>query len=98
MARRKRRGLTVIAGCMFSGKTGRLITLLSNRKNFGGQRVQAFYPYTDTRTEHGFITARGPDGNEIRFPATGVTSAAQILETLDQAAELVAIDEAQFFD
>ncbi len=96
--RRRRRGLTVIAGCMFSGKTSYLISLLSNRKNHGGQKVQAFYPYTDTRTEHGFITARGPNGTEIRFPAKEVESAGGILEALDSDTVLVAIDEAQFFD
>lgn len=90
--------MTAIAGCMFSGKTSRLISLLSNRKDHGGQKVQAFYPHTDTRTQHGFITARGPNGTEIRFPAIEVDSASEIFEALDADTMLVAIDEAQFFD
>lgn len=98
MKRRKRRGLTAIAGCMFSGKTSHLISVAANRKNHGGQKVQAFYPYSDTRTEHGFITARGPNGTTIRFPATEVENAEQILGLLDPDTAFVAIDEAQFFD
>lgn len=98
MARRKRRGLTAIVGCMFSGKTSFLIQFLSQRYNFGKQTVQAFYPKADTRLKEGYITARDPNGGWVYFPATEVVNASQILEFLDPATELVAIDEAQFFD
>jgi len=98
MGRQKRIGLTVIAGCMFSGKTSYLISVAANRKNHGGQTVQVFYPYSDTRTDQGFITARGPNGTTIRFPATEIENSEQILRFLDPDAAFVAIDEAQFFD
>lgn len=92
--RRRRRGLIVVTGCMFSGKTEFLIRLLSVRTKFGRQKAQVFYPARDTRSHEGTITAN----SGASFPARQVSNADEILGLVEKDTDLVVIDEAQFSD
>ncbi len=86
-------GLEVICGSMFSGKTEELIRRV-RRAQIARKRVQIFKPLLDTRysTEH----VSSHDG--VRAEALPVASSAEIADLLDDASEVVAIDEVQFFD
>jgi len=83
----------VICGSMFSGKTEELIRRLK-RAMIAKQQVQVFKPQLDTRYARAKITSH--DG--LDFHATAVAQPADILDMLDAETEVVAIDEAQFFD
>ncbi len=86
-------GIEVVCGSMFSGKTEELIRRVK-RAQIARKRVQVFKPAIDTRysTEH----VSSHDG--VRANAVVVTSAAEIADKLDEATEVVAIDEVQFLD
>jgi len=89
----KRRGwIEVICGSMFSGKTEELIRRL-NRARIARQKVQIFKPAIDVRYDEEQVVSH--DANAI--PSTPVESASQILLMIDDA-EVIGIDEAQFFD
>lgn len=94
MGRTRRTGFTVYTGPMFSGKTGRLVILLSEREH-DGQKVQAFSPRKDTRTGEGRIAVQN---NGPWFPATTVENSLDILGFVDEDTDVVAIDEAHLFD
>jgi thymidine kinase len=83
--------LIVIAGCMFSGKTGRLIDRLEEAQS-RGQRVVACKHPLDTRYAPHHL--RTHDGRT--FPARAVPNVAELLRYASHA-ETVGIDEAQFF-
>ena len=83
----------VICGSMFSGKTEELIRRVK-RAVIARQKVQVFKPSVDTRYEFQEVTSHGGVG----FQASPVESAEGILERLEPSTEVVAIDEAQFFD
>lgn len=88
-----RRGhIEVICGSMFSGKTEELIRRLKRAK-FAHQRVEIYKPTIDTRYSEEEVVSH--DKNAIA--STPVDSSAGIL-LLSEAAEVVGIDEAQFFD
>ena len=86
-------GIEVVCGSMFSGKTEELIRRVK-RAQIARKRVQVFKPAIDTRysTEH----VSSHDG--VRANAVAVTTAAEIADKLDEATEVVAIDEVQFLD
>ncbi len=86
-------GIEVVCGSMFSGKTEELIRRVK-RAQIARKRVQVFKPAIDTRysTEH----VSSHDG--VRAHAVVVTTAAEIADKLDEATEVVAIDEVQFLD
>lgn len=84
--------IEVICGSMFSGKTEELIRRLK-RAQFARQRVEIFTPSIDTRYEEDKVVSH--DSNEIR--STPVPAAANIPILADNC-DVVAIDEAQFFD
>lgn len=84
--------IEVITGCMFSGKTEELIRRL-NRARYATQRVVVFKPSIDVRYAAEDIVSH----SEYRFPCLPVDHASQIL-TLVGDAQVVGIDEAQFFD
>lgn len=89
----KRSGsIEVICGSMFSGKTEELIRRLKRAK-LAKLTVEIFKPTIDKRYNEEQIVSH--DENTIR--STPVESASQIL-LLFQEAEVVGIDEAQFFD
>ncbi len=85
--------LTVISGSMFSGKTGELIRL-SRRALYARRRVQVFKHALETRSEHDEIRSH----NGIPHEAVPVSSSAELLERVDPTTDVVAVEEAQFFD
>ena len=85
--------IEVICGPMFSGKTEELIRRL-RRAEIAKQPVQVFKPVVDDRYSVCDIVSH----NERRANAVTVHSAAEVIERLDPETEVVAIDEAQFFD
>ena len=84
--------IEVICGSMFSGKTEELIRRLK-RARIARQKVEIFKPSIDTRYSEEDVVSH--DSNSI--PSTPVDSARSIL-LLSSEAEVVGIDEAQFFD
>lgn len=85
--------IEVVCGSMFSGKTEEVIRRVK-RAVIARQKVQVFKPAIDTRYIHEKVTAH----SGAQFEATAVSRAADILEHIDPDTEVVAIDEAQFFD
>lgn len=84
--------IEVICGSMFSGKTEELIRRL-RRARIARQRVEIYKPAIDTRYSEEDVVSH--DANSIA--STPVEAAAGILLLADNA-EVVGIDEAQFFD
>ena len=84
--------IEVIAGSMFSGKTEELIRRL-RRARFARQQVEIFKPVIDTRYSMKNVVSH--DENSIQ--STPVENSANIL-LLTGNVQVVAIDEAQFFD
>lgn len=88
-----RRGcIEVVCGSMFSGKTEELIRRLK-RAQFAKQKVEIFKPSIDIRYDNSDVVSH--DKNAI--PSTPVESSHNIL-ILASDAEVIGIDEAQFFD
>ena len=88
----RRGSIEVICGSMFSGKTEELIRRLK-RVRIANQVVSVFKPQIDVRYSSEKIVSH--DTNSIQ--STSIDSAKKILE-LTGDAEVVGIDEAQFFD
>lgn len=89
----ERRGwIEVICGSMFSGKTEELIRRLK-RVRIANLKVEIFKPSIDTRYDD--IKIISHDENEI--VSTPVDNSQNIL-LLAQGADVIGIDEAQFFD
>lgn len=84
--------MEVICGSMFSGKTEELIRRL-RRAEMAGQTVEIFKPKIDTRYSEEDVVSH--NNNSIR--STAVESPSEIL-LLGSNCDVVAIDEAQFFD
>lgn len=87
-----RGSIEVICGSMFSGKTEELLRRLKRAK-IAKQQIEIFKPAIDTRYSEVEITSH--DKNSI--PSTVVEHSSNIL-LLASNIEVVAIDEAQFFD
>ena len=88
-----RRGrVEVICGSMFSGKTEELIRRMKRAK-LSKQKVEIFKPSIDVRYSEEDVVSH--EGNAI--PSTPVESAASIL-LMGSDADVLGIDEAQFFD
>ncbi len=85
--------IEVICGSMFSGKTEELIRRVK-RAQIARKRVQVFKPAIDTR--YSIEEVASHDG--IRAQAIPVASSAEITDQIDPDAQVIAIDEAQFFD
>ncbi len=83
--------IEVIAGCMFSGKTEELIRRL-RRAKIAKQNVIVFKPKIDTRYSSDEIVSH----SEQSLPSFIVETPQEILE-LSQEAQVIGIDEAQFF-
>ncbi len=91
-----RRGwIEVICGSMFSGKTEELIRRLK-RARYARQRVEIFKPGLDTRFAEQFGHDAVVSHDEQHIPSTAVHTAQQI-QLLAGGADVVGIDEAQFF-
>ena len=84
--------IEVIAGCMFSGKTEELIRRI-RRAQIARQHVAIFKPKIDTRYSSDHIVSH----SEARLLSTVVEKSKEILE-LSKDAQVVWIDEGQFFD
>ncbi|MFD2885303.1 thymidine kinase [Chitinophaga cymbidii] len=88
-----RRGwIEVICGSMFSGKTEELIRRLK-RARIANLSAEIFKPAMDVRYDEQNIVSH----DESKILSTPVDSSQQIL-LLGQGVDVVAIDEAQFFD
>lgn len=83
--------IEVICGSMFSGKTEELIRRLK-RAQIAQQKVAIFKPALDTRYSESEVVSHDKNG----MPSIAVTDAQEILN-LAADAEVIAIDEAQFF-
>lgn len=84
--------IEVICGSMFSGKTEELIRRLK-RARIANQRVEIFKPAVDRRYDKTKVVSH--DENAIH--STPVEHSSDILKLVKNV-EVVAIDEAQFFD
>jgi thymidine kinase len=86
--------LTVIAGPMFAGKTSALISTCMSHI-VAGNKVVAYKPAKDNRYDDKFIVSHNLD----KFACVPVERASTILTHSQQhRPDVVAIDEAQFFD
>jgi thymidine kinase len=88
----KKGWIEVICGCMFSGKTEELLRRIK-RAQFANQPVEIFKPLLDKRYDEYHVISH----DEGRIAATPVDSAYNIL-LMKGDAQVVAIDEVQFFD
>jgi len=84
--------IEVIVGCMFSGKTEELIRRL-RRAEIAKQRVAIFKPKIDTRYSSDHIVSH----SDAKLRSMVVSDAREI-EQLAQDAQVIGIDEGQFFD
>ena len=84
--------IEVICGSMFSGKTEELIRRLK-RAEFAKQKTLIFKPSTDVRYSENKVVSH--DSNEII--SKSVSSSKEIIK-LSKDIDVVALDEAQFFD
>ena len=82
----------VICGCMFCGKTDEMLRLL-RRFAIAGRQVVLIKPSLDTRTDDVNVVSR----SGARHPAMAVDHSREI-EALVGDADIVAIEEGQFFD
>ncbi len=90
-----RRGcIEVVCGSMFSGKTEELIRRIK-RARLARQRVLLFKPRIDNRYDDVKVVSH----EGLKAEATAVASSAELLSFVDVAtAQVVGIDESQFFD
>lgn len=94
--RKKPGRLEIIRGCMFSGKTEELIRRL-NRLKYARQTFLAFKPALDNRYSETEIVSH----NNISIKAFVVSEPREIFNIIEKHGsdiDVVAIDEAQFFD
>ena len=84
--------IEVICGSMFSGKTEELIRRLK-RVSFANQKALIFKPVTDDRYSKNKVVSH--DSKEIE--SISVHSSTEI-DPLSKNVDVIAIDEAQFFD
>ena len=83
--------IEVICGSMFSGKTEELIRRIK-RAEIANQKIKAFKPVIDSRSKN-FIESH----DESKLECIEVKSSNEILKKIDNC-DVIAIDEAQFFD
>ena len=84
--------IEVVCGPMFSGKTEELIRRV-RRARYARQRVQVFKPIIDDRYAAQAIVSHNHDS----LPGMAVEDVAAIRAGLDPQAEVIGIDEVQFF-
>ncbi len=82
----------VICGCMFCGKTDEMLRLL-RRFGIAGRRVVLVKPQVDTRTDQVTVVSR----SGAHHQALSVAHSREI-EALVDDADIVAVEEGQFFD
>lgn len=84
--------IEVVTGCMFSGKTEELIKRV-RRAQYARQRVVVFKPRMDDRYSEDSVGSHS--GQTLR--SVQIETASEILQHV-QDAQVVGVDEAQFFD
>jgi thymidine kinase len=82
----------VICGCMFCGKTDEMLRLL-RRFSIAGRRVLLVKPRLDTRTDADRVLSR----SGAQHDAVTIDDSSQV-EAVAGEADIVAIEEGQFFD
>ena len=85
--------LTVITGSMFSGKTEDLIRRI-RRALYARRSVQVFKHALETRSDLTQIRTH----NGVLHEAVPVSSSTELLERVEETTDVVALEEAQFFD
>ena len=85
--------IEVICGSMFSGKSEELIRRV-HRVQIAKKRVQVFKPTIDTRYSIQYIYSH----NGTKIEAINISNSKELLEKTEPDTEVVAIDEAQFYD
>lgn len=85
--------IEVICGSMFSGKTEELIRRI-NRVKIAKRKITIFKPTLDIRYSKNDIVSHSRNSSE----AIPVQNARVILSMVEDDTQVVAIDEAQFFD
>jgi thymidine kinase len=85
--------LTVITGSMFSGKTEELIRRL-RRALYARRSVQVFKHALETRSSLTEIRSH----NGVPHEAVAVSTSEELLERIEPTTDIVAVEEAQFFD
>jgi len=80
--------IEVITGSMFSGKSEELIRRL-RRAEIARQRVQIFKPALDDRYDVKAIVSH----SQMRLESIPVHTARELLEKVDDRAEIIGIDE-----
>ena len=83
--------IEVICGSMFSGKTEELIRRIK-RAEIANQKFKVFKPTIDSRSKN-YIESH----DESKIESTEVKNSSDILDRVENC-DVVAIDEAQFFD
>jgi thymidine kinase len=84
--------IEAITGSMFSGKSEELIRRL-RRAEIARQRVQIFKPSVDDRYEEDHIVSH----SQMRLRSIPVADGNELMAHVDDRAEVIGIDEAQFF-
>ncbi len=87
----RRGAVTVLSGCMFSGKTTELLRQLASVRSGA---ALAFKHVIDDRYSHNAIVSHSGKAQS----AIAVSSSRRIIEHLGPAVELIGIDDAHFFD
>jgi thymidine kinase len=85
--------LLVITGSMFSGKTEELIRRL-RRALYAHRSAQVFKHTIDTRSENTEIRSH----NGVPYKALAVSTSEELLGKVEETTDVVAVEEAQFFD
>jgi thymidine kinase len=85
--------IEVIVGSMFSGKSEELIRRL-NRARIARLKVQVFKPQIDNRYSEAEIASH----SGLKHLSIPVSSAAELLEKVENEVDVIGIDEGQFFD
>ncbi|HQV69906.1 MAG TPA: thymidine kinase [Thermoflexales bacterium] len=85
--------IEIVCGCMFSGKSEELIRRVK-RAEIARQKVQVFKPVIDTRYGLGQVSSHS--GAHVN--ALPALNAKEVVEQLDPGADVIGIDEVQFFD
>ena len=91
LVQHERGAITVLTGCMFSGKTTHLLRRIDHCKAGG---VATFKHAIDDRYRSDAVVTHGGKAT----PAIAVRSSAELLERLPEDAAVVAVDEGHFFD
>ena len=85
--------IEVICGSMFSGKTEELIKRI-RRAEYAKQKIIVFKPIIDNRYDEINIVSH----SQMQAPSIPINQADEIYQHINDDTEVVAIDEAQFFD